>query len=269
MSKDSGVTIKQPMTGKKSLYESGLTLIHPFYGEAKRFKLLYGNWMEYSVEIKDKLNIVVVDDCGTPAMHDLMTSAYVKHCDFNFDIFRITKNLRYNTPGALNLGILASKTEYILIMDSDCTFNPEEMHKIMEIKPEDDWTYRFPRNRITNNAHWKTNDRYLPCTMLFNKDEYLHINGFDEDFTGEYSKGYAFFDNHFDRKLVDRGLHIGIIPWITATEYMDDFVGERISRTKNEEAVNRKLMYDKVNKTVPESKHVLRFPWERTFHHRR
>lgn len=268
MSENSVIAIKRPMVGP-SLYELGLTVVHPFFGEKKRFEMLFNNWTMYDPKIKDKLNIIVVDDHGTPPIHELMTPAYKKHCDLNLDIMRINKNLKYNTPGALNLGIISAKTEYILIMDSDCTFSPEEMHNVMELRPDPKWNYKFPRKRVTNDAHWKLNDRYLPCTMLFNKDLFLKVNGFDEDFTGEYSKGYAYFDNHFDRKVTKYGYHFGVVNWISATEYMDDVVGDRVVRTRNDEVINKKLMYDKMNGVVEESKLMLRFPWELMFHNRR
>jgi hypothetical protein len=101
--------------------------------------------------------------------------------------------------------------------------------------------------------------------MLMRKEMFLNINGFDEDFTGTYSGGYAFFDNHFDHKAIDAGYHCGQIPWITATEYMDDFVGERVARSKQQEGINRQLMYDKLNGKVPNSKKMLRFSWEKVW----
>jgi len=260
----------QPGHGKHTLYEKGLTLVHPFYGEAKRFETLYNNhWMQYRSEIKDKLKIVIADDCGTPAIHILMSPSKLKRLDINLSIYRILKDLKYNTPGALNLGIMVADTEHVLIMDSDCTFSDEEMHKIMSFKPERNWVYKFRRNRITNDSKWKMNTRYLPCTMLFHKDMFLHINGFDEDFTGEYSGGYAFFDNHFDFKILKYNYHIGVIHDITATEYMDDLVGNRVFRTLGHENINRQLRYDKQENRKPESTHMLRFSWERTFCNRR
>lgn len=259
----------QPGHGKHTLYEKGLTLVHPFFGEDKRFDMLYNHWMQYRPGIKDKLKIVIADDCGTPEIHTLMRPSKLKRCDIDLSIYRILQDLKYNTPGALNLGIMIADTEYILIMDSDCTFLDEEMHKIMSFKPEKNWVYKFRRNRITNDAQWKKNDRYLPCTMLFHKDMFLHINGFDEDFTGAYSGGYAFFDTHFDFKILKYGYHIGVVHDITATEYMDDFIGDRVSRTKHHEFINRQLWYEKQDNRKPESQHMLRFPWTRTFYNRR
>lgn len=260
------IKIKQKEgNGSTRLSDLGLTLVYPFFGEEKRFETLFDYWNSYSSEIKDSLQIVIVDDHGTPPIDSLMTKSKDKHCDFNLAIYRIEDDLKFNTPGALNLGIMCSSTPWILIMDSDCMFENNEMKKLIEFKPDPLWQYKFPRKRITNDEHWAKNVRYLPCTMLFHKNMFLDIGGFDEDFTGSRSNGYAFFDNHFDHKTIDSKYHIGQVSNITAIEWMDDFVGERISRTKREEHINRILMYKKLEGTVLLNREILRFAWRRKY----
>lgn len=256
---------KNLTTGKADLWDLGLTLIHPFFGEEKRFEIQYDNWMKLPTEVKDAIKIIVVDDCGKPAMHELMTPSKVKRCDLNLSIFRITDDIRYNTAGALNLGIMMADTAWTLIMDSDCLFEGPEFQKLMTICPDKNWVYKFDRNRITENAHWKKNTRYLPCTMLQHKDIFLDINGFDEDFCYKTRGGYAFFDNHYDYKFQQK-YKWAIIKDIIATEYMDDYVGERIQRSKAEEQINKKLMYEKIEGRASLSTDMLRFSWERMFH---
>lgn len=270
MSANTPVKIKKnKLPGLRSLYKDKLTLIHPFFGEQKRFDIQFNNWVNFSKEIKDNLHIMVIDDHGTPDIASLMTYNKMKYCDLNLSIFRIEDDLRYNTPGALNLGLITAQTPWSLIMDSDCLFEPDEMHKIMSLTPQPGWDYKFPRKRITKNKHWALNIRYLPCTILMHKDMFLDVNGFDEDFTGQWSDGYAFFDTHFDHKVKAAGYHCGLVHWVTATEYMDDFVGNRIERSKNHENINRKLMYDKLSGTKSLNNHILRFSWKRVFHAKR
>jgi len=68
MSKHLDVRIVKPgdLDGPRTLGEMGLTLIHPFYGEAKRFELQWENWLSFSKRHRKKLDIIVVDDHGTP-----------------------------------------------------------------------------------------------------------------------------------------------------------------------------------------------------------
>ncbi len=256
--------------GSMSLYESKLTLVHPFFGESERFKLLIKTWMGYSKKIKECLDIIIVDDHGSHSVSSMLVPSITKRIDFNLTVYEIEDDLRYNTPGALNLGIITALTPWVLIMDSDCTFLPEDMAKVMGYFPRKDISYRFDRLRVTEDKKLLLNMRFLPCTMLTHKDIFFDVGGFDEDFTGEYSGGYGFFDNHFDHKI----LHSKITAWrripenIVATEWMTDVVGDNVDRTEDEEKINRKLMYGKCDGTIPESHHMLRFSWKKVYGNR-
>lgn len=260
---------RSTINGPTKIWETGLSLIHPFFGEDKRFELQFQGWREFSDEQKDAIEIIVVDDHGDPAIHELMTKNRVKYCDFNLSIYRIEDDLRWNTPGALNLGLMAASRPWTLIMDSDCAFPSETMNRVLNLQPYENWVYKFPRNRITEDEKWATNKRYLPCTMLQHKHIFTDVHGFDEDFTGQWSGGYGFFDNHYDFKVRHAGYHIGQIPDIIADEWMDDIVGDRVQRDHGKHhAINKKIMYEKMNAATTNHK-MLRFSWKRVFHHRR
>lgn len=273
------VAVEPPLDGKKSLYEAGLTLIHPFYGEVDRFKQLYhDSWVKYNPEIKKNLRIILADDCGEPPIHKAVQSE-VKDKDLNISVYRIKKNLRYNTAGALNLGCTMAETDFILMMDNDCTFLPDDMHKVMQLKPSDGWLYKFRKNRITSDPHLKANTRYLPCTNLLHKNVFNTIGGFDEDFTGEYSGGYGYFDCHFDHKLIHQfGFNRGCVLGIIATEYMNDIVPgkesntsdrlaniKKTERSKEHMVINRKLYRAKQKDPKLNNYNILRFEWEKVY----
>jgi glycosyltransferase involved in cell wall biosynthesis len=219
--------------------------------------------------VKDNLSIILVDDHGTPSAKSLLTPSVVKRCNFDLTVYEIEDDLHHNTPGALNLGMMAASTDWILIMDSDCSFDPETMERLMAYKPMDGWLYKFDRNRITDDPKLKANTRYLPCTMLMQRKIFLSVNGFDEDFTGARSGGYAFFDNHFDSKVYNAGWNMGrasLKSDLIATEWMEDVVGIKVPRTDKEQLINRKLMYAKMADTKLENHKILRFAWKRVYH---
>ena len=256
------------LDGPESLWNSRLTLIHPFFGEAKRFELQWKNWLRYSPDNREKLDIIIVDDCGTPPVHDMITNEMKRDINFNLTVYRVLDDLKWSTPCALNLGLMAAQTSWTLIMDSDCMFDNRQMFHLLNLKPKPDIQYKFKRNRITNNPDWAKNNRYLPCTMLQHKDLFLDVGGFDEDFTGSFSGGYGSFDNHYDAKVHDAGYKLRYINTVVATEYMDDVVGARIARSKGHMNLNKNIMYDKWNGKRPNSQDMLRFKWARRFHHR-
>ena len=253
--------------GTVSLYTKGLTLIHPFFGEDKRFALLVDNWSQYSQSVKGKLKIVMVDDRGTPSLKSLITPKVEQQLKgIDLTVYEIQDDLKHNTPGALNLGMMVADTEWILIMDSDCTFLPDAMHDVLEYKPMDDWLYKFDRLRITNNEHWVKNERFLPCTMLLRKKIFLEINGFDEDYTGARSKGYGFFDTDFDHKIEVSKYHWGRVQNnIVVTEWMSDLCGDFVPRTYEEDRTNRRLYYDKTEGRTPQNNEMLRFAWKKVY----
>ena len=251
--------------GTVTLYEKGLTLIHPFFGEDQRFKLLINNWSKYPQSVKDKLKIIIVDDHGVLSIKSLLTPSVTKRIDYSLTVYEIEDDLKHNTPGALNLGMMVADTEWILIMDSDCTFSSEVMDQVMGYLPLKDTVYKFRRLRVTEDKHLALDERCLPCTMLMHKNIFFKVNGFDEDFTGSRSKGYAFFDNHFDRKVVREEFHINITKEIVATEWMEDIVGPKVARSDNEERINRHIMYAKLKGEVSESREILRFSWKKVY----
>jgi hypothetical protein len=263
-------TVQQETMGEVTLYDRGLTLINPFFGEAERFEKQFKNLMDMPDKIKDTLKVIMVDDHGKVPVHEMLTPSKVKRIDFDLSVFRIKDNLRYSTPCALNLGIMCASTPWVLIMDSDCLFDPEEMDKVLSLGVKHDWQYKFDRKRVTNNEHKRKNTRFLPCTNLMEKENVIRVMGFDEDFTGEWSGGYGFFDNQFDNKWVADGFRLGKIQWIHATEYMEDQVGPCVVRDSGtHHTINKKIMYAKDKGENPRRDNMLNFAWERTFRHRR
>lgn len=272
-----GISIKKlPLGGEKNFYELGLTIVHPFFGEIKRFNMLYDNyWSKYPDKIKDKLRIIIVDDHGTPCIHDLMKG---KTCDFNLTILRINEDLKHNTPGALNLGSVETKTDYMFHLDSDCTLEPDMMDKVMQIDPLPNYIYRFRRNRITDNPQRKRNTRYLPCAHILHKNIFTTVKGFDEDFTGARSKGYGFFDNHFDWKVREAGFCRAVISNIIVTEYMESLntegqetgpLGVGVHRTSVEENINRRIYERKVKNIALNNPKILRFTYKKVYENER
>jgi hypothetical protein len=264
------IVIKPHTMSESTLYDRGLTLINPFWGERERFEKQFENLVKMSEYIRDNLKVIWVDDHGKNPVHEMLTPNRLKYINFDLSVFRIKDDLKYSTPCALNLGIMCASTPWVLIMDSDCLFEPEEMDKVMSLGTKHGWQYKFPRQRITTDDHKRSNTRYLPCTDLMERENVIKVMGFDEDFCGSWSGGYGFFDNQFDHKWVKDGYYIGQVGWITATEYMEDQVGPRVERDHNEHhRVNRKLMYAKDDGSCPRRDNMLNFSWERTFRHRR
>lgn len=254
---------KEVTDGPDRLYDVGLTLIHPFHGEDQRFELHWNHWVHLPEILRNKLKIIVVDDHGTPSIESLITDEKKEQINFDFSLYRITDDLKWSTPAALNLGLMSADTPWTLIMDSDCLFEAEEFAKVFALKPWQEIGYKFERKRITTDPHLAKTTRYLPCTILQHKDIFLAVNGFDEDFIGTNSGGYGFFDNHYDSKVYDAGFRQRYLTEPIVTEYMQDQVGLKVQRRTQDMDTNRRLMYQKWNDEVPNNMKILNFNWKR------
>lgn len=249
--------------GNTSIADSGgLTIVHPFYGEVDRFNFLYDNhWSQFN---DPKIKILAIDDCGTPEIHPEMEG---RNCDFDLSIYRIYENIRHNAVGAFNLGMLLADTEYVLMLDSDCSFSVEDMQRIMEFKPSDNVLYKFSKIRIEN-----TGPRYIrhnqQAASLISKRLFTRLSMYDEDMTGE-TGGYGYWEYLFANNVESGiyGHHTGqqfrrIFIDLAVREYM----GSIYDYTHDPGRTNKKLWYDKAAGRVPINYQKLNFPWQCTYH---
>lgn len=265
-----------------------LSIIHPFYNEPIRLKTHIDTWKTYSQEMLDAVTFVLVDDGSSPEL--LLWANFYRIKVPHLEVYRIMEDLKWNTPGALNLGIIQAPTDWVLFMDSDCMMDPEDVEKLLNFEPDPSIAYYFPRNRVSNSDHVRTAkaDRYLPCAVLIRKDLFYAVGGFDEDFTGSRSGGYAMFDNDFTTRITEQAdcrILDGtagnnsryrviedtlVLPRIVIQEYMEDKVGPNIQtrddiRKDDHIDVNKRLWYNKIGGAVPRNTTHLNFEWVRRF----
>jgi len=255
------------MGGSKTLQDLGFSLVVPYYNDESRFRMQWDNWSNYSEFIKRKIQIIVVDDCSKKPFVDNIVPSLRKRVDFNLTVYRILEDLKWNTPGALNLGVSQAPTEWVWIMDSDCCVRPEMMELAMKIRPENNWMYFFHRTRITSDEVKKSNERPLGCCILFQKKVFDISGPFDEDFVGSRSGGYGIFDNDFEFWAHHNGITRCRIKDVIIDEYMEDVIGPNIQTKTNVQrdtvVINKRLHYAKIRGECPRNKKMLRFPWEK------
>ena len=256
----------------------GISLIHPFYNDEKRLELQVDNWMTWPDEICKLVDVTLIDDhSDRPLKIDKKAWKKLRNKGLQVRIFRIENNLKWNTPGALNLGFTVAPKKWALTMDSDCFFDADNMRKLLfTFRPRTDRIWKFKRKRYgtTEPKSWLENNRWLPCTMLMSKEIFFRVGGFDEDFTGHYTGGYGMFDTYFDRCAKELGYRRAIAEGIIAGEWLPSISGEPvfpdlISNPHSEREtflINKRLFTTKVD-TV-DFKHrenrILRFRWRQT-----
>jgi len=273
MSKDNPIDrrtfpVKLPHIGDTSLWDTGLTIVYTFYNDFNRLDLQRKVWNKYTPKLKEAIKIILVDDCSDPPLK-------VEPIDIDLTVYRIKEDLKWNTPGAINLGITQADTNWVLNFASDCTLESDQLTKLMDLKPEDTWFYKLFRKRITNIKDWPK--RLLhphPEVFVHDRTCFLNMGGFDEDFVGERSGGYGIFDNYFSEKIIYFDYHLALIKEVLMIEWLEDITGGNIQLETGVDPhiVNinkvlwqeKKKILHKYKKNIEKSP-MLRFKWEKVY----
>ena len=255
---------------------SKVSLIHPYYNDAKRLALQLKIWQDWSDTVCQNVDITLVDD-GSPEPLNLSDADIKMFSDkgIKVSVYRILENLKWNTPGALNLGVAMAPQPWVLFQDSDCFFESAAWEKILILNHPSNRVGKFARKRYGNpKTEDLKNDRYLNCTMLMHKTLFFSLGGFDEDFTGQNSGGYGFFDTDFDWRAQAAGVwserwsngrHY-VYKDIIAGEWMPSICDEPVQRDPGvHHRINKTLLYAKKNKEKAQNRQILRFPWKQVF----
>ncbi len=205
------------------LKDTKLTIVHPFYNDGgTRLPLQFEAWKTYPDWVWDVVNVILIDDGSTPTLE----SRYPKDNELNFNlkIYRIKENLRYNVPGAWNLGFTVADTDWVYAFDSDHVHTRENFIKVLELDVQDDCYYQLRKMRHTNIERKLQRGKIAGGSWLVRKEHWAAINGLDEDLTGERSLSRGYWDPDFSfrlkvvaKKTVPDGIFV--------EEYMPDYFG--------------------------------------------
>lgn len=155
------------------------------YGQPKLMAMQKAAWDGYPKEFQERLQIIVIDDCGDPAF------TCEEETPYELIILRVDKNIPWNQPGAKNLGFRESTVNWIINMDPDMVFTNLAVEQILQQMPDvlrrgSKYHYKFGLDHT--NGH-KTMDYGSPNFYMVHKDEFWRCGGYNEDFAGH--KGYS------------------------------------------------------------------------------
>lgn len=250
-----------PSVNGPTLKDLGLTLVYAFYNnEEKRLAIQCAAWNGYPEDIRAKLSINLVDDGSKVQL-------MIKPHPLNLSIYRIKEDIKWNTPGALNLGVLEAPTDWVITLDSDCILDNDAITRLMtELSPDPRSVYYFEKTKriYKDKVVYR---RYHPCASLMHKETFKIIGGFDEDFVGARSGGYAVWDRDFEdriTKTTDKFYRTSIMN-VTITEFMPDVTGGTVQPNNVQDYFDRNLevMRNKGLGRMPRNRKLLNFEWEK------
>lgn len=256
-----------------------ITVVYPYYMNNDMFNLHIAEWNKYSLEAKNQINFIVVDD-GSPLPltsknlipnWSRIPNGYEKRtiekgfvnledCKVNLSIYRICEDVGYNLSGAKNLGSLLAKTEWIFLCDFDYLLPSESAERLVKFDFKPGHIY-FPMWIKTNGKA----DTKHENNFIVEKWEFWKNHGYDEDFAGFY----AYEETYFVSNILCNNLTRINTPDIWTVWYNDDIVpGTEWPRSKKDFRRNHDLCYAKLKHNIPHSNRCLRFSWELVFNHR-
>ncbi len=221
-----------------------LSLLYTYYNNKRLMDIQLQNWNSYPRELKEDVDIIVVDDGSDPPLE-------VPECDLNLTVFRILEDIPWNQPGGRNLAAKYAQTEWMLVTDLDMVLLPSSCKAITEKSWKPEVVYNLKRVRMSTLKFYKPHTG----TCLITKDNYWSVGGYDEDFCGHYGYDDTLFKKQFPKK--NKALYTGSD--ITILEYDKFYLGnEYKGRTAK---VNRKLLREK-GRNPEYPKNPLRFKYQ-------
>jgi hypothetical protein len=245
-----------------------LTLIFAIYGQPLMLAHQFAAIRGYPATVLDRLNVVVVDDCGTPAVDVREVEALAVGVK-SAKLFRVTQDIPWNQPGARNLAMHHAAGVCVMI-DPDMVISGKTMESMMEVAE------KLPRRRVVKFGlrHVSSGraDMSSPNTWLLHRDDFFAVGGYDEDFSG--NKGWSDCQLF---NILSSCYKIDLRPDLLADFHGTDSVPDAmVTSLDRSVAVNRKkrmqkaaqaraaggwARWVKTRKNVPR----LRFPWQQVY----
>lgn len=161
-----------------------LTYIVPLYftKDSNALSDLLDLYSTYSSSITSNVDFIFIDDCSP------LPVLIPSDCNLNIRLYRINEDIRWNQPGARNLGAVFAKTDYILMTDLD--------HRVSEKTFEYLLKKNFWKNRVylfRRKDHNGIKVRSHPNTFVISRSTFFGCYGYDEEFCGNYGYDDEFF----------------------------------------------------------------------------
>lgn len=165
---------------------TGWTLVMAYYENAGMLQRHLETWAGFSKEIRDLLNVVVVDD-GSPNAPALdAIRGHEEILDYlgpgGFQLWRMGKDVRWNQDACRNIGVHQSVTRWVLLTDMDHVVPEKTWAHLMTAKLKKERAYRFARVNAPNLDPYKPH----PNSWALTRDLYWYAGGYDEALAGLY-----------------------------------------------------------------------------------
>lgn len=180
-----------------------ITFTYPYYENPGMLEHQLKCWEKYPREIKDNSEFIIVDD-GSPTKPaiDILN----KNMTIKLSLYRVNVNIPWGQSAARNIGVYASKNDWVFMTDMDHMLDVKNASKLFELlqsgKLKENTFYRFKRVSAPAMLPYKEHAN----TYIMHKRLYLKAGGYDEEYIGHYRPSH---DGMFRRVLIRLGGEVG------------------------------------------------------------
>ena len=210
------------------------TLIMAYYCNPAMMERHYRLWAGLDEEVKQVLNIVIVDD-GSP--QELRVPLPPSGMSLPaISIYRMLVDIRWNQDACRNLGVDKSETPWLLLTDMDHMVTPKLLNRLLFQTCDPRIAYRFSRVSAPMLEPYKLH----PNSWFMTRRLYNRVGGYDERFAGWYGTDGDFRDRVAEKagivQIKDYLIRVPreVVPDASTTTYSrkTDEDGENIKRIK-------------------------------------
>jgi glycosyltransferase involved in cell wall biosynthesis len=237
-----------------------LTLIMPYYNNARMLAYHYEKWAGFSTETKMMFDVVIVDDGS-----QIIQAVNVPRPEGlpRIRIYRIKEDKDWNWCGARNLGAKVADGEWLLLTDMDHLV-PEGTVRGVCAKADPTKAYKFTRLCLPD-MKYMVDENGVPKphanTWCMTQKLFWTIGGYDEFFAGHYGFDADYLKRVKEHAQVEVRKEVVVnVPRHVIPDASTDNKARKAARPQGYHKMIRKA---KAKSTSPDAPLLFQFTWER------
>jgi hypothetical protein len=164
---------------------TAITLVMAYYENPGMLQRHYDAWREMDPKLREHVHVIIVDD-GSPNG----PATPPRNLIMRLQIYRMTKDIRWNQDACRNVGVAHAETEWVLLTDIDHEVREETWRYLVYREWNPRVAYKFRRISAPDFDYYKAH----PNSWFMTRKLYDAAGGYDERFAGYYGTDGDFRD---------------------------------------------------------------------------
>lgn len=238
-----------------------LTILLTYYESPNMLCKQLDTWKQYSAPLQDRVRVIVVDD-GSPK-HPALDVLNTASLPLMIELYRIEKNIPWNSAGARNLGMQHVHEGWVLATDIDLVLVDDCAESLLSLDLDPEVIYYLRRKNYRDGQWYEIN--YHVETFLMTKHMFwARVKGYDNALSGWWNGAWTPFRKQCKRVAKEEILLDEYL--LNYTDLIEDATVSQWGRRDSRYDINRKEdMKQQQRKQNRNYKPVtpITFPWQR------